>query len=99
MATDPRAALAALRQRFLQRAAGDLALLLRYTAGDAALEEVRFAVHRLNGAGGSFGFPEVTTAASWVETDLPAGAAPDPERLAALIAALRALPEADEPGS
>ena len=99
MAADPQAALEALRQRFLRRAAGDLALLLRYAAGDAAPEEVRFAVHRLNGAAGSFGYPEVSAAASWAETDLPRDAAPDPERLAALIAALRALPEADQPES
>lgn len=99
MAADVQAVLEGLRRRFLQRAAGDLALLLRYVEGDATLEEVRFAVHRLNGAAGSFGHPEVSTAASWVETEWPAGGAPDPERMQALISALRALPVPDESAS
>jgi HPt (histidine-containing phosphotransfer) domain-containing protein len=99
MAADPQAALEALRQRFLRRAAGDLDLLVRYAAGEASVEDVRFAVHRLNGAAGSFGYPEVSTAASWVETDWPAGGGPDPERLETLISALRALPAPDEPTS
>jgi HPt (histidine-containing phosphotransfer) domain-containing protein len=99
MAVDAQVALEGLRRRFLQRAAGDLALLLRYGEGDATLEEVKFAVHRLNGAAGSFGYPEVSTAASWVETEWPAGGAPGGERMSALISALQALPGSDESGA
>lgn len=95
MAADPTAALAGLRRRFLQRAAGDLGLILGYRTGETSLDEVRFAIHRLNGAAGTFGFSEVSTAASRVETAWPAGAGPDPERLDRLIAALRALPDPD----
>ena len=96
MAADPTAALEGLRRRFLDRAAGDLDLLLRYRRGAATVEEVRFAVHRLNGAAGSFGYPEVSTVASWVETTWPIGGTPDAARLDALIAALQALPAAGQ---
>jgi HPt (histidine-containing phosphotransfer) domain-containing protein len=98
MAADPAAVIEALKQRFLRRAGDDLALLLRGRAtGAQAWAEMRFIVHRLNGAAGTFGYPALSTAASWVETQWPAGGGPDPVLLDALIAALEALPDPDGP--
>lgn len=65
--------MARLRERFLARAGEDrLALLEASAAGDAAA--VRRVVHGLAGAGGTFGFPEVSEAAQRVEDALDEGA-------------------------
>lgn len=86
--SDPRAdPLAALRARFLERAAGDLAWL-RETQGQPA-DELLARAHKLTGAGGTFGFAGVSEAAAAVEDDIREGR---PVDLTALTSALEALP-------
>lgn len=92
MAAELPGALDALRQRFLHRAADDLAILLTHQAGEGAgAEELKFTTHRLAGAAATFGFPAVSAAASEVEAALATGAATSAP-LEALIVELRRLP-------
>ena len=79
--------MAVLRGRFLARAADDLAWL-RATGGERA-DELLARAHKLAGAGGTFGFQEVSEIAAQVEQDLHEGGTVD---VTALIAALEALP-------
>jgi HPt (histidine-containing phosphotransfer) domain-containing protein len=79
--------LAILRARFLARAADDLAWLR--VQGGGPSDELLARTHKLAGAGGTFGFQEVSEAAMQVEQDIHDGA---PLDLTALIAALEALP-------
>jgi HPt (histidine-containing phosphotransfer) domain-containing protein len=96
MGADPAAALEALRQRFLRRAASDLEILAGHrAAGDADAEEVRFLIHRLSGAAGSFGYPELSAIAARAEAGWLDGGGLDPAALDGLIAALEALPRED----
>lgn len=82
-----------LRARFLARATEDLAVLRGVSPDRAA--EVLATVHRLAGAAGIFGFPEVSRLASTAEEALRGeGSAPGPA-LAELIAALASLPRPD----
>ena len=76
--------LARLRARFLARVQEDLARMTaaldgleagRRTAGEVHAE-LRGRLHRLAGAAGSFGWPEIGTLAGTLEQEL--GAAPDP---------------------
>ena len=61
-----------LRQRFAERALEDRAALLdALAAGD--LPEVRRIVHSLAGAGGTFGYPDVSVAAQRIEDALDEG--------------------------
>jgi HPt (histidine-containing phosphotransfer) domain-containing protein len=93
MGADPAAALEALRRRFLLRAASDLETLAAHrAAGQADAEEVRFIVHRLSGAAGSFGYPQLSELACQVETGWLDKGRIDAAGLDALIGALRALP-------
>lgn len=80
--------MAALRARFLSRAADDLAWFR--ANGEAPADEALTRAHKLAGAGGTFGFPDVSAAAAEVEEDLQAGR---PADLKALIAVLEALPQ------
>ncbi len=73
-----------LRARFRERVRGDLATLNdaldaleggRRTAAEVHAE-MRAVLHRLAGAAGSFGWPEIGTLAGTLEQEL--GAAPDP---------------------
>ena len=81
--------LAALRARFLARAAEDAAVL-----GDSATpdEERRIRVHRLAGAAGVFGFHELGEQAAALDEAWQAGRSPTPAELADLVRALSALP-------
>lgn len=83
--TDP---LAALRARFLERAAGDLAWI-RETGGEPT-EELLARAHKLVGAGGTFGYAAVSETAAAVEDDVREGR---PVDLTALLSALEALPK------
>jgi HPt (histidine-containing phosphotransfer) domain-containing protein len=67
-APDP---LAALRSRSIVRAAEDLAALRGHLDG-APLDPatLRFTVHRLAGAAGTFGYAEVSVAAGTAEDDI-----------------------------
>jgi HPt (histidine-containing phosphotransfer) domain-containing protein len=63
--------LAQLKTRFVARGADDLAVLRGHLHGarlDAAA--LRFTVHRLSGAAGTLGYPEVSAAAGQAEDDL-----------------------------
>jgi HPt (histidine-containing phosphotransfer) domain-containing protein len=67
-APDP---LAALRSRFIARGAEDLATLRGHLDG-ASLDAttLRFTVHRLAGAAGTFGYAEISEAAGKAEDDI-----------------------------
>lgn len=86
MSADP---LAPLRARFRDQAAAEAkALILAATAGDGA--GVERIAHRMAGAAGMFGFPEVQAAAAAVDAAFAAGRAPDADRINRLVAALEA---------
>jgi HPt (histidine-containing phosphotransfer) domain-containing protein len=75
--------MAALRVRFLARAADDLATLA--TADD---EATRHIAHRLGGSAGTFGFPEISDAALALDEALEASAdSGEIKRLRAALAA------------
>lgn len=94
MSADPAAALDALRLRFLARAAEDLATLRNQAeSGEAALEEVRFLVHRLAGAAGVFGYAGLSDAAARLDAAFQDGADPGRPRIDAFIAELAAFVE------
>lgn len=78
--------MANLRLRFLARAAQDAARLREPGA------EIDVIVHRLAGAAGVFGFDNVSRLASIVDVQIHEGGSPAPEDLAALVAAVDALP-------
>ena len=82
--------LAALRERFVERARTDLEVLRRPAADPA---ETARLVHRLSGAAGMFGFAEVSRLAAAVDDEIHAGGPPSEGALAALIAAVEALPQ------
>lgn len=85
-AVDP---LKALRQRFLARCAEDLAILQRAAAGEAH-PSLKVVVHRLSGTAGTFGFWEISQAASPIDDVLHEGGAPSPDQLEALASAVKA---------
>lgn len=88
-ADPPKDPLAALRARFLARAADDLAWI--EVTGGAPQEELLARTHKLAGAGGTFGYAEVSRIAAALEDDLREGR---PADLSALKGALAALPKA-----
>jgi HPt (histidine-containing phosphotransfer) domain-containing protein len=79
--------LAPLRAKFIERCRSDLAVLRR-GAGDG---EMRHAVHRLAGAGGVFGFPEISDLARRLDDQAQTGEAFDSTDLHALVTALEAV--------
>lgn len=82
--------LAPLRAKFLERCLEDEALL---TGGDPAApsEELRMAVHRLAGAAGVFGYPQISELARTLDDQLHDEGRMSPADLGALVDALRAL--------
>lgn len=72
--TDP---LAALREKFRLRSAGDLARLRDLVQGDLGASDLRHLVHSLAGAAGTFGFPALSEAAVLIDDDYAAGRTPD----------------------
>lgn len=87
MSETPDARLARLRGRFLDRCRDDLEVLRCPPDADA----LRHTLHRLAGAGGVFGYPEISRLAGLAEDEVLGGRSPD---LAPLLAALAALPSA-----
>jgi HPt (histidine-containing phosphotransfer) domain-containing protein len=78
-----------LRQKFVLRSRADLAALLAHRSGEPLSPEVLYQlVHRLSGAGGTFGFPEVSAEAEAVEARLSAGGDGAGTELDRLLAAL-----------
>lgn len=85
-------ALGRLRTRFVARAADDLAALQRHLGGqELAPEPLRFLVHRLAGAAGTFGYPDISDAAGRAEDDLLASSPDLQTSLGRLVKALRSL--------
>lgn len=82
---DLEARLARLKRRFLDRCREDLAVV----RSPADAEALRTVLHRLAGAGGTFGYPGLSRLAAQAEDELLRGRPPD---LAELIVALAALP-------
>jgi HPt (histidine-containing phosphotransfer) domain-containing protein len=63
--------LAALKSRFIARGAEDLATLRSHLGGKRLdPTTLRFTVHRLCGAAGTFGYPEISDAAGAAEDDI-----------------------------
>lgn len=84
--------MAALQARFVARCAGDLERLRELpNAGEPGTGEMRSLAHSLAGAGATFGFPRVSTAAGRVDDAFVAGRAPSEAEVGALIAALEAV--------
>ena len=82
--------LAGLRARFLERCIGDLDRLERLMAQDTLdSEEMRFLVHSLAGTAGTFGFQEISAAASVADDALADGRAPERAEAENLAGALR----------
>jgi len=88
---------AQLRNRFVERCRGDLALLLsfrdepeRRLSNRASLIQV---AHSLAGSGGTFGFPEVSAHASALETVLIDGNGTDADAATALDRLIAVLDE------
>lgn len=67
----PGSTVEALRQRFLERSAADLILLYAYPEG-IARDDLGFLAHRLTGAAGVFGYPDLSDAAADLEAALNA---------------------------
>lgn len=96
-------ALKALRVEYLNEAPRHLASLRepmeRLEHGDAgALDEVRRALHKLAGSGGSYGFPEISTRGRAGELEaqrlLAAGAPPSATDVATLRTMIESVAEA-----
>lgn len=84
--------MAGLRARFVARCANDLTRLLALSAaGEMGGEEPRALAHSLAGAGATFGFPEVSTAAGRLDDVYVGGRIPSEAEVRALIAALEAV--------
>lgn len=81
----------ALRRRFVERCREDLAVLEAAIGGTVAADGLRATVHRLSGAAGTFGYPELSRLAGEVDDALiERGRAPE-EALAELVVAVRVL--------
>lgn len=97
MTVDFAAAIENLKQRFLDRSATELDLLLDFQAGRSADGDgLKYIVHRLAGTAATLGFADVSAAATRLELHWRAHGDIDGEGLEALIAELRKLgaPEA-----
>lgn len=85
--------LAGLERRFVERCREDLAILEGAAADPAAAdpEALRFCVHRLAGAAGTFGHAEVSRLAGEADDEMVQGRTPAAPLLRRLIEAVRAL--------
>lgn len=72
--TDP---LAGLKVRFRERSATDLERLRVLVQGDPASVDLRYLVHSLAGAAGTFGFPALSEAAALIDDAYAAGRLPE----------------------
>ncbi len=81
----------ALRRRFVERCREDLAVLEAATDGAVEAEALRATVHRLSGAAGTFGYPELSRLAGVVDDELILSGGTSEDPLAALVAAVRVL--------
>jgi HPt (histidine-containing phosphotransfer) domain-containing protein len=92
MTADFAAAIENLKQRFLDRSAEELHLLVDFQTGqNADVEGLKYIVHRLAGTAATLGFADVSTAAARLEVLWRAYGDIDGECLEALIAEVRKL--------
>ena len=99
MTTDFAAAIENLKQRFLDRSAAELHVLVDFQAGlSADVEGLKYIVHRLAGTAATLGFADVSAAATRLELHWRAHGDIDAGGLEALIAEVRKLdaPEASD---
>lgn len=83
-----------LRERFVERCRDDLAVLEQAQGGGVAVEVLRATVHRLSGAAGTFGYPELSRLAGVVDDELILSGLTDERTLAELVMAVRVLTQA-----
>lgn len=84
--TDP---LAALKARFLVRAAANRERIEGLWAEDRSAAELRSVIHDLAGAAGIFGHPLVGEAAMEIDVRYANGGEPDAEQIERLLSRLR----------
>lgn len=84
----------ALRRRFVERCRLDLAVLEQAAAGSVEAEVLRATVHRLSGAAGTFGYPDLSRLAGEVDDALIEHGRASDEALAELTDAVRVLTRA-----
>lgn len=84
----------ALRRRFVERCRDDLAVLEAAVAGTDGADVLRATVHRLSGAAGTFGYPELSRLAGEVDDALIEDGRADAAQLSELIEAVRVLIQA-----
>ena len=89
--TDP---MQELRRRFVERCRGDLKRLDAAQEGESDASVLEDLAHSLAGAGGTFGFPEVSEAAARLDDRFAAGQTPPPDEVAALRHELQRLVDA-----
>jgi HPt (histidine-containing phosphotransfer) domain-containing protein len=84
--------LAALKAKFLDRCRSDLPMLEAAAADPQAadVEALRFCVHRLAGAAGTFGYKDLSRAAGEADDELVLGRSPTRAQLERVIRLLRA---------
>lgn len=95
--TDP---MAALRSMFVERCRADL-LQLRCSADVGDTDALGAIAHRLAGAAGSFGFPDISVAALAVDQQIRENrvvSGSDMERLLALLGEISSPPCVESPG-
>lgn len=92
--TDFDARYQALRERFVERCRGDLAVLEQAQGGGVDAESLRATVHRLSGAAGTFGYPELSRLAGVVDDELILSGVADEGSLGKLVMAVRVLTQA-----
>lgn len=80
--------------RFVTRCAEDLAVLEQARTGGSDPEILRAIVHRLAGAAGTFGYPQLSELAGVVDDRLVENLWPTPGELDALVEAVRVLTRA-----
>lgn len=80
-----------LRRRFVERCREDLVVLEAATRGAVEAHALRATVHRLSGAAGTFGYPELSRLAGEVDDALIEDGEADGAQLAALVEAVRVL--------
>ncbi len=81
----------ALRRRFVERCRLDLAVLEHALSGTVEAEVLRATVHRLSGAAGTFGYPDLSRLAGEVDDALIEHGRADATQLADLVRAVRVL--------
>lgn len=81
----------ALRRRFVERCREDLLVLEAATRGAVEADALRATVHRLSGAAGTFGYPELSRLAGEVDDELILSGGTSTGPLAELVAAVRVL--------